>query len=250
MNEQTEKSPTPAIVYIIGITAIVAAIAVGVLTFAHNRAKEDPLTDDPGPAVTIQPQQLLQNDQPEEQAEIVDKPVLPETTAAPETETQPPQTQPAGIPIQPEPEELVLSLPLDGMVSKAFSDTIPVYSLTMNDYRTHSGVDLEAEIGSAVYACARGSITSIHEDPFMGMCITIDHGDGLVSRYMNLAAQLPEGIAAGCAVEGGTLIAAVGDTALSEMASEPHLHFELLQDGTAVDPADYLPLNSPAGIAE
>lgn len=239
MNEQTEKNAAPAIVYIIGITAIIAAIAVGVLTFAHNRAKEDPIIDNPGPAVTAQPEQILQNDFPEEQAEIVDKPI-PESTAVPESESQPPQTQPALIPTEPEAEEFVIKMPLDGMVSKAFSDSVPVYSLTMNDYRVHNGVDLEAEIGSAVYACAQGVIDSIYEDPFMGTCIAIDHGNGLVSRYMNLSPQLPEGISAGREVGGDTVIAAVGESALAEIASEGHLHFELYQDGQALDPVAYI----------
>ena len=248
MNEQTEKNTAPAVVYIIGITAIVAAIAVGVLTFAHNRAKDNPI-DDPAPILTAAGDNLLQND-PEEPVEIVDKPVPEETLPETSAQTEPVQTQPVITPAEPQPEELVMQLPVDGMVAKAFSDTIPVYSLTMNDYRTHSGVDLEAEIGSAVYACARGVIDSVYQDPFMGTCITIDHGNGLISRYKNLAEQLPEGIAAGSQVDCDTIIAAVGESALAEMASEGHIHFELSVNGTDVDPSSYIPMEYPAVITE
>ena len=60
-------------------------------------------------------------------------------------------------------------LPADGYVLKNFSMDLPVWSLTMEDYRTHNGIDVSAACGSAVYAMTGGVITDISEHPLMGV---------------------------------------------------------------------------------
>lgn len=42
----------------------------------------------------------------------------------------------------------VFALPVDGIPGKAFETDIPVYSITMNDYRAHTGVDISASVGT------------------------------------------------------------------------------------------------------
>lgn len=133
-------------------------------------------------------------------------------------------------------------LPTAGALVKPHSIETLSYSLTMEDYRTHRGVDLSAEIGDAVYACADGIITGVYTDPLMGKCIEITHTGGYKSIYKNLAEELPEGIAEGCSVKAGQVIAAIGESARIEIADEPHLHFELTLDGEPVDPAAVLNL--------
>lgn len=133
-------------------------------------------------------------------------------------------------------------LPTAGSLSKSHSIDTLSYSLTMNDYRTHRGVDLSAEIGDAVYACADGIVTGLYTDPLMGQCIEITHSGGYKSLYKNLAEELPEGIAEGCTVKAGQIIAAIGESARVEIADEPHLHFELTLNGDPIDPAAVLGL--------
>lgn len=133
-------------------------------------------------------------------------------------------------------------LPTAGTLSKSHSIDTLSYSLTMNDYRTHRGVDLSAEIGDAVYACADGIITGVYTDPLMGQCIEITHSGGYKSLYKNLAEELPEGIVEGCTVKAGQIIAAIGESACVEIADEPHLHFELTLNGDPIDPATVLGL--------
>lgn len=132
------------------------------------------------------------------------------------------------------------SSPVAGEVLNPHSDTVPVFSITMNDYRTHTGVDILASPGEAVMAAADGVIGAIYEDPMMGTCMTVVHSGGAVSTYKGLYSTLPDGIVQGAAVTKGQVIAAVGDTALAEIAEEPHVHYELSIDGVAVDPCLYI----------
>ncbi len=143
-----------------------------------------------------------------------------------------------------DPSKRVYSKPIqNATVTKDFSDEILVYSVTMNDYRVHLGVDFASSVGNPVAAFCDGVIQSIEEDPLMGYSVTVDHGDGLVSVYRNLAEILPQGIEVGKSVQSGEVIAGVGESALIECAESPHLHFEVLLNGEAVDPGDYLELD-------
>ncbi len=132
------------------------------------------------------------------------------------------------------------SLPVDGEISFDFSDSVPVFSPTMEDWRTHLGVDVLAELGSEVFAVADGTVTNVWEDPFMGTCISIEHSGNAVSIYKNLAKDVGDGIVIGCSVKAGDVIGSVGETAMNEVAQEPHLHFEMTVKGETVDPKNHL----------
>ncbi|MBQ8546506.1 MAG: M23 family metallopeptidase [Clostridia bacterium] len=128
------------------------------------------------------------------------------------------------------------SLPVSGEISMDFSDSVPVFSQTMNDYRTHLGVDISANLGDEVLAVADGVITNVWDDPFMGTCVSIEHSGNAVSIYKNLDPEVNDGIVIGASVKSGDIIGAVGESAMNEIAEEPHLHYELKVDGTHVDP--------------
>ncbi|MHB1153652.1 MAG: peptidoglycan DD-metalloendopeptidase family protein [Eubacteriales bacterium] len=132
-------------------------------------------------------------------------------------------------------------MPVNGAINKSFDDNVPVFSMTMNDYRVHTGIDIDAEVGCAVFACADGVITNIYNDPFWGSCITVSHSEGLTSHYMNLSTEFPPNIDEGVTVSQGDIIGVTGDTALIEMADSDHLHFEMRLSGTAVNPLSYIP---------
>lgn len=133
---------------------------------------------------------------------------------------------------------LVYVWPVEGEVQKPYSGTTLVYSNTMSDWRTHTGMDIRAEIGAEVSACADGVIEQVYTDARMGVTVTIDHGDGLKSVYANLSnGNL---IREGQKVRAGEVISTVGTSALFEAADEPHLHFEMQRDGEPIDPAAVL----------
>ena len=140
----------------------------------------------------------------------------------------------------PEETPTVFLAPLDGVVSKYHDVATPVYSITMNDWRVHQGIDIAATLGDGVKATAKGTVKEIWQDPFMGHCLSIDHGNGVVSIYKNLAETLVDGVVVGKTLEAGEVFAAVGESASVESADSPHLHFEMEVDGKAVDPLSYI----------
>lgn len=174
-------------------------------------------------------------------------PAIADTQRTPVTEkadTTPPDTEPvdtdANVEVGGKPEEIKMVMPVNGTVVKEFSDKVATFSLTMNDYRVHTGVDIYAPVGTQVMATADGTVEKIYEDPFLGMCMLIDHGNDVKSFYCNLSADIPRGIETGVTVLSGEVIAGVGETMAVEIADTSHLHYEVWNAGVPVDPMEYI----------
>ena len=163
----------------------------------------------------------------------------PSPTPAPTPKATPTPT-PAPTPTPtPKPAALVFTWPLKGEVLADYSLEVLAYDETMGDWRTHTGLDIAAELGTQVCAAARGTVIDVSFDELMGATVTIEHQDGLESKYCNLAAKPP--VAVGDEVETGGVIGSVGATAAMERSKPSHLHFELTKAGETVDPVEYLP---------
>lgn len=132
----------------------------------------------------------------------------------------------------------IMKMPIEGNIIKGFAIDELVYSKTLKEWSTHGGIDIEAPLGSEVKAVMAGTVESIEEDPLMGIVITLDHGNGLQSRYMNLSTK--DMVKVGQNVDQGQTISGIGRTAAAEISDAPHLHFEVLKDGKNVDPNMYL----------
>jgi murein DD-endopeptidase MepM/ murein hydrolase activator NlpD len=144
-------------------------------------------------------------------------------------------------PVGAEPEEFELALPVGagGVISKGHDSTIQVWSDTMGDYRVHLGIDIATEKGAPVFAAADGVVAKVWDDALMGRCVAISHDDEIFTFYKNLDPILSEGIAVDAKVESGQQIGKVGESAIAELADEPHLHMEMTVNGLSVDPRDY-----------
>ncbi len=129
--------------------------------------------------------------------------------------------------------------PCVGMVIKGHSDSTPVYSTTLEEWRIHTGIDIMTEEGAAVFAAESGDVTSVYNDPLFGCSIEITHADGLKSIYKNLLADSVK-VKSGDKVTRGDELAKVGDSAIIEIADEPHLHFEMKTGDKLVNPLDYI----------
>jgi len=162
----------------------------------------------------------------------------------PNTETPPEEQKPDTPPVDTKPETQVFVLPANGYVMKEYTEDVLVFSPTMNDYRVHLGVDIAGKAGDPVYAFCEGTVKEISNHPFMGKTVVISHANGIESRYMNLADRLPDGITVGASVSVGTVIGAIGETALAECADSPHLHFEVVANGKHTAPSGYVTFNT------
>ena len=129
-------------------------------------------------------------------------------------------------------------MPLNGTVLNAFSNGDLVKSKTLNEWRTHDGIDIKAEKGTVVKSCAAGTVSEVKEDPLWGVCVTITHGNGYVSYYYGLDKTVK--VSKNQTVDLNETIGAVGDTAIIETAEETHLHFALKQNNKWVDPTQVI----------
>ena len=221
--ERLKNSKVDRSVIISSALLLVAVITITTVAIIGNRAKQDDTT--PLPDTGKKP--------------ITD--VVPEDNTKPSDET-PKEETPTSKPDESKPVEDKLptfSLPVSGAVLKKHDPTLQVFSNTMNDYRVHLGVDIVTEAAAPVYAAADGKVEKIWEDTMMGYCIAIKHGGASYTIYKNLAKELPDGIAEGVTVRAGQLIASVGESAMIEVADEPHLHFEMTVSDLSVDPLKY-----------
>jgi murein DD-endopeptidase MepM/ murein hydrolase activator NlpD len=129
-------------------------------------------------------------------------------------------------------------VPLDGQITKQFSTEVPIYSPTLDQYVIHTGIDIQAPADTQVLAAGDGTVTKVYNDDKYGITIEISHGNGIVTKYSNLSTT--KMVEEGDVVKKGQTISGVGSSALFESLEAPHLHFEVLKDGVAIDPGDYI----------
>ncbi len=184
---------------------------------------------------------LLSNREAPAQQASADQPVV---------EVKPPVVTPVtpDLPAQEEPEEApavetvaellpqVVS-PLDGTTVTVFSMSELLYDETMADWRTHEGLDIQAAEGDAVKTAAAGEVVSVTRDELMGTTVCISHSGGYVTRYSSLQENPP--ISQGQQLAAGDIVGYVG-TAAAEATMGPHLHFAVEQDGSLIDPKEYI----------
>ena len=178
------------------------------------------------------------------------------TTSTSSTSSSTSTTEPGKTPGNDDKPTVVLTpdfvCPLGGTLVKDYSADIPVFSITMEDYRVHCGIDIGADAGTEVLAAADGEITKVFYDPMMGQTVEITHEGGFVTIYKNLQTKMPASICAGMSVSAGDTIGYVGDTALIEISDSPHLHFEMRKDGESINPLSHfeIPENAPSSDYE
>ena len=100
--------------------------------------------------------------------------------------------------------------------------------------RNHQGVDFAIPSGSTVVASSGGTVSAAGWSGGYGYMVLITHPDGSQTRYAHLSKVL---VSAGQSVSQGQKIALSGNTGIS---TGPHLHFEIILNGTPVNPLNYI----------
>ncbi|HWO56497.1 MAG TPA: M23 family metallopeptidase [bacterium] len=139
--------------------------------------------------------------------------------------------EPVGVLVSacpPDPNNRPRGLPLSGRMSRGFA---PRQS---NPSLRHNGIDLAAREGTPVLVTADGTVEFAGEHESFGLLIVVDHGNGFKTSYGHNSLLL---VREGEKVARGDRIAFSGNTGIS---TAPHLHYEITENGEAVDPAGFL----------
>ena len=98
----------------------------------------------------------------------------------------------------------------------------------------HSGLDMSAPSGTAIYATGPGVVTKSGWGTGYGQYVEINHGNGYLTRYAHASRLIAR---VGDKVQAGEHIANVGCTG---RCTGPHLHYEVVKDGQRKNPSTYL----------
>ncbi|MBR3836339.1 MAG: M23 family metallopeptidase [Clostridia bacterium] len=128
-------------------------------------------------------------------------------------------------------------LPLNSKVSKDYSDGDMVYSSTMDDWRTHDGIDVSGNIGDNIIAVQDGKVIEVTTDELWGDIVTIQHGNGLKARYCGVKSSVKKD----AEVEQGQVIGTLVAIPIEEKDGA-HVHLETEVDGKSADPVKALNL--------
>ncbi len=123
-------------------------------------------------------------------------------------------------------------LPTNGWLSSPFSKARlhPI----LDQVLPHEGIDLAAPKGTPIFAAADGEVIKAGWYGGYGLTVEISHGFGYTTLYGHASKLL---VKVGQKVQRGDVIAQVGSTGLSTAA---HLHYEVIVNGTPVNPANFI----------
>ena len=162
----------------------------------------------------------------------------PLNTAVPtEQPTEAPTVAPT---VKPASASQKASAPVEGEIIFDFADDKLLYSVTLDQWTTHTAVDIAAKEGKEVKAVLSGTVSDVREDDVLGYTVEIKHSNGRSTLYASLGADVR--VKKGDKVNAGAVIGTVGTSAISECALEPHLHFAFFIDSKPVDPKKYVRL--------
>lgn len=130
--------------------------------------------------------------------------------------------------------------PVDGEIVFGFAIDKLIYSVTLDQWTTHPAVDIAAKEGTPVKSVFSGTVESVRKDDALGYSVRIGHANGRTTLYACLGEDVR--VKEGDRVSAGDVIGTVGTSAISECALPAHLHFAVLVDGKAKDPAKYVRL--------
>ncbi len=190
-------------------------LTVGTVSFISYRLSQQDQAETPLDPGGTQDVEKVEEDIPDDRTETED---APEQSADPAPEAAAPE----------------YAAPLTGEIIAHYSPDQPVYSYTLKDWRTHSGIDIAAAAGTHVLNVSEGVVETVSTDDLMGNLVVVRHTDGKVSRYASLESVA---VQEGQMLQKGDTIGTVGKSMLLECGETDHLHYELWQEDQPTDPS-------------
>jgi len=121
-------------------------------------------------------------------------------------------------------EKMQFFTPVRGVITNSF-----------NSLNSHFGTDIVAAPNEVVKATLDGTVILANWTLETGYVIQLQHNNNLISVYKHNAELLKK---VGARVKAGDAIAIIGNS--GELTTGPHLHFELWQNGIAINPETYI----------
>lgn len=119
----------------------------------------------------------------------------------------------------------------EGYISSYFGERMDPFN---GEEAFHKGIDFAADAGADVVAVASGIVTWAGKRDGYGVLIEVSHGNGYTTRYGHNERAL---VKVGDTVQRGQAVAVVGSSGRS---TGPHVHFEVLRNGGAVNPMTFV----------
>ncbi|MCD8249485.1 MAG: M23 family metallopeptidase [Lachnospiraceae bacterium] len=161
----------------------------------------------------------------------------PEEENTEETEEEESEETLAGESLLSFADNSALMWPVDGEIILEYSMDRSIYFSTLNQYKYHPAIVIDAEVGDEVWAAAQGIVSAIDVNEETGTTLTMTLGSGYEAVY----GQLKElAVQEGDMVEAGSLIGYVSEPTKYYTREGSNLYFQLLKDGEPVDPTEYL----------
>lgn len=121
-------------------------------------------------------------------------------------------------------------MPVEGEITSEYGERIhPVFKTV----KMHTGIDIDSEIGTPIKSATNGQVLRVGEDAINGKYVRVKSGKYEVVYAHCYKVSVKEGQK----VRQGDILGEVGDTGV---VSGAHLHFEVQENGTALDPMDLL----------
>lgn len=231
-----EKPAAAKTVYILaGVSFCLTAIAVGIFYSETTKKQAENLTSVP---TTYQ---AGRNQQGETDPRYTTRfYTTTETTTLPVIEKEitasQAETKAANVTTQATTVKESYMLPCDGEIIREYSPKIPIYCETMEDWRTHSGVDFLVGEDEEVLSVGKGKVSKVIADSVYGYTIEVDYGD-FTARYCGMKQGSCVGIDQ--LLNKGDSIGQV-DNVPCETNSKKHLHFEIIRNDDYADPIKVL----------
>lgn len=133
--------------------------------------------------------------------------------------------------------EVEYTMPLTGELQREFSVDELLWDDTMQDWRTHNGIDIASDVGTEVDTAAAGKVIDAYKDETYGFVVKVQHADGVVTVYKNLEKIVVD---KDDILDQGQMIGTVGNKGAFEIAQKPHLHFEVIVEDKNINPLDLI----------